>query len=370
MIESDNKLVFANQLRGIAVLMVMISHLGLVFWFARDVVASYIFAPSVIGPAPDILRWITLPTVNFGPLGVAIFFLISGFVIPFSLHRAATKGFLVARFFRIFPTYWISTALSLFVVYASSNYWKIPMKLSLGTLGINFALMQIPFQVPSIDLVNWTLSVEVKFYLISAVLAFSIRRFSVVPLLLFGIFSLGFAELLPNVRSILSLPPYTVSAEAEKVEFMCINFMFIGTLFNYFHLKNISLKIFLLSVCALFFLFILTWAHTPWASQVPQTPLNYFYGLIIFTVAFSCRYRFRSIRLIDFLADISFPLYIIHSLCGYTFIRILLDLKLSYPAAFVIAIIIVFFLAYILHVFVEVPFSKLGRKFSKNLQEK
>ncbi len=40
-----------------------------------------------------------------GPFGVALFFLISGLVIPFSFDRHRTGAFLLARLLRIYPTY-------------------------------------------------------------------------------------------------------------------------------------------------------------------------------------------------------------------------------------------------------------------------
>ena len=43
--------------------------------------------------------------LNWGPFGVALFFVISGFVIPFSFETYGRLDFIVARFFRIYPTY-------------------------------------------------------------------------------------------------------------------------------------------------------------------------------------------------------------------------------------------------------------------------
>jgi peptidoglycan/LPS O-acetylase OafA/YrhL len=50
---------------------------------------------------PTYLLWLhtSVPQFSWGAFGVALFFLVSGFVIPFSLR--AGPSFLVARFFRI-----------------------------------------------------------------------------------------------------------------------------------------------------------------------------------------------------------------------------------------------------------------------------
>ena len=53
-------------------------------------------------------------TVDFGRIGVVAFFMISGYVIPPTLRGPladGTRRFLVRRFFRLFPAYWLSIPL-------------------------------------------------------------------------------------------------------------------------------------------------------------------------------------------------------------------------------------------------------------------
>ena len=59
---------------------------------------------------------------NYGAFGVALFFLVSGFVSSFTLEKSHPPTFFVARFFRIFPTYVICLALGLLAVKASGHY--------------------------------------------------------------------------------------------------------------------------------------------------------------------------------------------------------------------------------------------------------
>lgn len=52
--------------------------------------------------------------VNPGVFGVQLFFLISGFVIPFTLERRGSlRAFVIARLFRLYPLYWLSLAVLL-----------------------------------------------------------------------------------------------------------------------------------------------------------------------------------------------------------------------------------------------------------------
>ncbi|HEN3634123.1 TPA: acyltransferase family protein, partial [Yersinia enterocolitica] len=82
------KIIFANQLRGIAAIMVVMSHYLGSFFYRQDLVSARIGSDSIPINKPwyaDFILNIPLNSFNFGPLGVSIFFLISGFVILFSL---------------------------------------------------------------------------------------------------------------------------------------------------------------------------------------------------------------------------------------------------------------------------------------------
>jgi peptidoglycan/LPS O-acetylase OafA/YrhL len=101
---------FAHLLRGLAALLVVVFHQGQLFW-ARNAVASAIsFTPPLPSPVlpagAAALEWLRAHgNLNLGTVGVGLFFLISGFVIPMALERYSAHGFLVARFFRLYPTY-------------------------------------------------------------------------------------------------------------------------------------------------------------------------------------------------------------------------------------------------------------------------
>ncbi|QOC99424.1 hypothetical protein [Pseudomonas putida] len=53
--QASDRALFANQLRGVAVIAVLIVHWCGVYWFSRDVVASYIHAPIVEGPSSSMI---------------------------------------------------------------------------------------------------------------------------------------------------------------------------------------------------------------------------------------------------------------------------------------------------------------------------
>ncbi len=98
--------------------------------------------------------------------GVALFFLISGWVVPPMLSRYSRKQFLINRFFRIFPMLVVA------VIVAAAIQYQFGDRLSL-TIGNVLSTMTLTnqFTVHPLTLgVVWTLMIEFKFYLLITIL--------------------------------------------------------------------------------------------------------------------------------------------------------------------------------------------------------
>lgn len=108
-----------------------------------------------------------LAHVNLGQVGVVIFFVISGMVIPYSLKqgRHALAVFAVSRFFRLYPAYWFSIALAV-----ASSDWFLSTPVPLSTVLINMTMLQAAVQTPDLFGVYWTLIIEMFFYVACAAL--------------------------------------------------------------------------------------------------------------------------------------------------------------------------------------------------------
>ncbi|WP_296258801.1 MULTISPECIES: acyltransferase family protein [unclassified Pseudomonas] len=349
--KGTSKVIFANQLRGIAALLVVLSHLCCVFWRAKDTVSAYTGAPPAEGDQPWIGAYINGAYWNFGVLGVAIFFTISGFVIPMSLHHAGRLKFIAARALRIYPTYIIGLGSAMAVVWLSCQYWGRPFMWDLGTVLRNMLLIHTLTGTPSVDLVNWTLAIELKFYLVAALIA---------PLILAG-------RVWPLIAvSLLIFVANKIGHSAVGTEMLFVSFMFLGVLFNYLFYGLISRVRFALSFVVILGLFLGGWDASPWPDIFWIVAPGYLYGLLIFSMAYLARNHFRNFRLLDFLADISYPLYIVHSLVGYSVMRILFDhgLRLRFVAP--ITAVVVIGLALLIHLLVEKPSISLGKKLRKS----
>lgn len=113
---------------------------------------------------------------RYGFLGVDVFFVISGFVIPYSMHRAgytfsALGRFLGKRFVRIEPPYLLSIILVLALNWIStlSPYYRgSEFSIDFTQLVLHFGYLNAFFGMPWLNDVYWTLAIEFQYYLIIA----------------------------------------------------------------------------------------------------------------------------------------------------------------------------------------------------------
>jgi peptidoglycan/LPS O-acetylase OafA/YrhL len=250
----------------------------------------------------------------------------------------------------------------LLLVFLSSRYWNVPLQVSPTIFAYNLGLINGNFFVPSIDLVNWTLAIEVKFYLLCALMYSSIKSGRITHYIGAAVVILAFCEWQQPLFAHFGLATPSFSYDALKTELMCIIFMLIGTCFYHHYIGNKTTRELVVGAASLFVLFILCWPHTSWLGQIPTVAQNYFYALVLFSLAYGFRRYARPFAPLDFVANISYSIYVLHSIIGYLTIRILMDLKLSFPASLLGTIVFVFALSYALHKLVEMPTMRLGKR--------
>lgn len=97
-----------------------------------------------------------------GNYGVHLFFLISGFVIFMTLERTrAARDFLVSRFSRLYPAYWVAILATAAVVYTlGMPQQRIPT----GDVIADATMLQEILGFEHLDGSYWTLQVELFFY--------------------------------------------------------------------------------------------------------------------------------------------------------------------------------------------------------------
>jgi len=351
------KIIFANQLRGIAALCVVFTHYLGIYFGMQEAVAAWTFSPNFDFLPPPWTAYLYFRNFNFGPFGVGVFFLISGFVIPFSLTQLSPRRFLVARFFRLYPTYLVCFAISCLTVWISAQLYATPYVWSAQEVLANVLLLHTNLGIPSLDLVNWTLAVEIKFYLLMACCGAAVIRRGFMHLFLFALLVLGVTLLLTHASpGVLVRGLGAVLVELNFVVFMSIGILFYQHMSGLISTAALGLRILLLAA-----LFGLSWTLGPRHVEAVAIIQNYYFALGLFAVAYVARGYFRRIRLLDFFADISYPLYLIHSLFGYVAMKWMMRHGLDYAVALALTLVAVSALAYLIHRVVELPSARFGK---------
>jgi len=144
-----------DGLRAIAALAVMVEHLF------GDLLRQ---APAATGPMSTLARSV-VENLSLGRFGVVLFFLISGFVVPFSITgERPLRHFAISRLFRLYPAFWLALAVLAAMGWLSGN--------GPGTATVLANLTMAPplFGQPWLSPIHWTLFVELLFYGLVALL--------------------------------------------------------------------------------------------------------------------------------------------------------------------------------------------------------
>jgi peptidoglycan/LPS O-acetylase OafA/YrhL len=104
--------------------------------------------------------------MHYGGAGVEVFFIISGFIIPYSAEGSSPFKFIRSRIVRLVPGVWICATISVIALLAADETEKTGL-LAKYIRSIAFIPMG-----PWVDGVYWTLFVEIAFYLLVLLLLF------------------------------------------------------------------------------------------------------------------------------------------------------------------------------------------------------
>ncbi len=103
---------------------------------------------------------------RYGNLGVQLFFIISGFVIVQSLYNNSLKEFVIHRFLRLFPIFWILCTATYLITLIIPNTATVSFSEYLRSMTMFGDLFnKIVGYTRLIDPSYWTLTVELLFYI-------------------------------------------------------------------------------------------------------------------------------------------------------------------------------------------------------------
>ncbi len=151
---TSSRIEILDALRGVAALLVVFQHI------AEGIIKIHTLPPAWEHAG----RVVFGDTFNFGRFGVALFFLLSGFVIPFSFRTdRPLRGFVVSRVFRLYPAYWLSLGFALLVLHAIGAQGPTAL-----TIVANLTMIQKYLGQPDVVAAYWTLATELAFYAMAA----------------------------------------------------------------------------------------------------------------------------------------------------------------------------------------------------------
>ena len=343
----DRRLRYIDSLRALAAVLVLWVHVSEKF---RDVAA----------PGTLWVHELTKP-INAGRLGVVLFFAISGFVIPFSIklaHRYPVREFLVTRFFRLYPAYWLSIPLGVVTTYW---IWKIPYPTT--AFLFNFTMLEYFFDVPAAIGLYWTLAFEFVFYVCCALLVLTgnITRYRRIGALAFGLVLLHIA-----------LARFVPGAYNASFWPLNIGIMFWGTLYRAEMLglaKSLFEQICLwgtaFAIIVVYPLFFARYIGIPYMHTLP-----YSIAILLFIVGT------RLVRLefppLPWLGLVSYSIYLFHPVVFNTLLRIVVSsprdswLRHWHLGAYVgVVLVLTIGVAALIYYTIERPSVRLGRRLAK-----
>lgn len=338
----DGRYVFLDYLRAAAAWLVVWDHVANIIpgWSGRTFPPALWVRDHVSAPLGVIQ--------DFGWFGVALFFLISGFIIS---DRAAVESpyrFVLRRLLRIYPMMATAVAVSLALGAASPPG---PIQILLNISLLNY------LTVPQVVLVGvaWTLIIEMIFYALTAVTQFmrgSPHRIAVnLALVTAAIFSRGMFG-----------PSYGLFATSMSY----LPILVMGQIVYWWLARGrLSAPVGLAYLAAAFGVFLLGLrAINPQFLPVTNSYLvSVAYALGLFVILLRARLpAWRSVR---FLADTSYSLYLMHGLVGWWVINFMMP-RSPLPVAVLLAAAASLAAATLSFWLIERPSQALARRLTRD----
>ncbi len=378
--DDAGRIVWLDCLRALATLLVVWGHTFLVGlndpattrrWIPT--IDGFVFGPDTVsrnvqGFWADALT--TYTGVSVGGTGTAAFFLVSGFIILRTVDRTSPGDFLVRRCVRIFPVCAVAVVGTALLTALYCAHAGVPQPHDLRNVVLSsLALSDLIGSFATIP-VLWTLSVEMAFYLLVAVLALATRRIE------FGTIAAAALACLAFVMAVRSpvLAPHLSQYVLIKLILLTqvavyVSFMLLGCVLyrGYSDNRPGAAVLYGTLVGALFLA-----GHLEFRARggfyLGVSVMDAILSVTIFLLAFAAKPRGAWTAPLSRIADISYPLYLVHTPLGWGVLAWLGYQGLGMNAAGYLSIAAVMLVAWVLHVGVEQPSHRLGRWLSRRRQ--
>ncbi|MFI6471590.1 acyltransferase family protein [Streptomyces sp. NPDC050516] len=295
---------------------------------------------------------------EFGWLGVEVFFLVSGFVICMSVWGRSLGDFAVSRVSRLFPAYWVAVPLTALVV---KKWPEITSIRGWDDVIVNLTMVQAGNNTKNVDDVYWTLFVELKFYVLMAIVVLCGVTYR--NLLIFiGVWTVA-AALAPS----LGFPALAEFAMPQYAPFFIagIAFYLMRRFGQNALLWGIVLFQLLLAQRYIHYRLASNLGHVA-AEHLPTWPVRLIIIAGFAVVGAIALGAFDKIqwKWLSTAGAITYPLYLIHMFIGMTLIHHFRD-RLPAPVLVVSVVALMMATAWLIHRFVERPVGKWIRNSMK-----
>ncbi len=338
------RLVALDGLRIVAALLVVFHHY-----------VGYGGGPDRGGSAWTKPAWVVFPTAErfaaYTWTGVELFFVISGFVICMSSWGRSLGDFFKSRVVRLYPAYWFAVLLTTAVLVL----WPVVRHpLDPQDVLLNLTMLQEPFKVGSVDAVYWTLWVEMRFYLLFALVVWKgvTYRRVVAFCLLWSVASVLVAADRAPFADYLLMPEYSGYFIAGMAMYLMYRFRPTLLLWGIvavswlFSVHNVS-------------------AYSENLSGSLGRPMSAWPAVVLMTLAYLAvlalalgRLSWVRGRWLTTAGALTYPLYLLHEHIGWTGIRLLRHHLAPWPLVGVMTAGMLL-AAWLVHRFVERPLSAL-----------
>ncbi len=350
------------MLRVISVMLVMYGHFVLVGGGAK-VIPNVINPDFAAFPLISETQWrayyfeiflIETFSTQSAALGVSLFFLITGYLMPLMCERYSRREFLLNRFFRIFPTLAASLiVLGIFLYFVQGITFGATQYLASLTLTYHW------LGIVPVTGVLWTLVIEVLFYFVAFLVGFfSLPRLVFVQVILLVLVLLGtiyhdnyyvwFAGYQSRFLLFITIGSAIYLAEKKSGIFKKLLTVLPSVVFSYLGFQV--------------FKFGKVDASTYENLGAHLLELMIFL-LFYYTAPFVMR---RLPKVVEVLADLVYPLYLVHVAIGLATMAFVREYVLSPYLLLLSAVITSLIVSWILHRFIEKPVISFGRRFTNS----
>lgn len=328
--------------RGIAVCGVILTHFV-------PYIEKYYHINSSVADA------LTVGIIDTGKVGVAILFLIAGYLAPSSKRKRNVKRFVINRFFRLYPLYWLDIIL-VGGIFAFDKY-------GMDTIFANVTMFQVFLGREDLVGLFWTLPIELLLYAGAVFLERWMweekKLISVLTVSAVGTVGIGVVR-----KTIWDTAPVAIG--------LLLSIALLGQVFrlykeNSLRKHNVKIGIAIFEICLIITCVLAYQVDMGHQEKWYRYFLSYSLAILIFVVFMSTS---KSIKVFTKIAAISYPLYLLQEIVFRTVFELIWK-PIYQPVLFLLlALILLVLCSIVAHYLIEKPMIRLGNAVETSMKER